>query len=248
MLKETTANRDFAQGGTTGGVTSGTAISALVEAGNKQSRSILRGSYEAYKNVVTMCLELLRQFGIYERAVRITGEGGEMQYATFSNASLMAQPQVVNGEDIGSKEPVFDIQIRPHKKSPFARVTQNTMMQEFYGMGFFQPENASQALACLDGMEFDGKDTLYRKISENGTIYTENIQLKQAMLRLAAIIDMEKGTNLTAEMAQSFGVEMPAQPRGGSSQSIKENPDIMAAENSKRNRKAAASVAESTEA
>lgn len=247
-LKEVTANRDFAQGGTTGGVTSGTAISALVEAGNKQSRAILRGSYEAYKNVITMCLELLRQFGIHQRAVRITGESGNTQYTTFSNAALQARPQIVGGVDIGSKEPVFDIKIRPHKKSPFARVTQNSMMQEFYGMGFFAPENATQALACLDGMEFDGKDTLCRKIEQNGTIYTENIQLKQAMLRLASVIDMEKGTNLTCEMAQSFGVEVPASaPSGGVKKSVEESPDVMRAQNDARSKKSAEGVAGSTE-
>lgn len=246
-LKETTANRDFAQGGTSGGVTSGTAISALVEAGNKQSRMIIRGSYDAYKRVVTLCLELLRQFGINERAVRITGSDGSTRYTTFSNASIIAQPQTVGGVDIGSKEPVFDIKIRAHKKSPFARVTQNSTMQEFYGMGFFAPENATQALACLDGMEFDGKDTLCRKIEENGTIYTENIQLKQAMLRLAAIIDMEKGTNLTAEMAQSFGVDTSSvNMPGATSGAVEESPDIMQSASDPRMKKSAEGVANST--
>lgn len=247
-LKEVTANRDFAQGGTSGGVTSGTAISALVEAGNKQSRAILRGSYEAYKQVVTLCLELERQFGINERAVRIKGADGSTKYTTFSNAGLVAQPQIVGGVDIGSKEPVFDIQIRPHKKSPFARVTQNTMMQEFYGMGFFAPENATQALACLEGMEFDGKDALCRKIEQSGTIYTENIQLKQAMLRLAAIIDMEKGTNMTAEMAASFGVEVPSPPPGGGVQtSVEPSPDMSGTQTDPRIKKSVEGVASSTE-
>lgn len=241
-LKEATANRDFSQGGTSGGVTSGTAISALMEAGSKQSRAILRGSYDAYKNVVSMCLELLRQFGIYERSVRITGEGNETSYATFSNASITAQPQLVAGVDIGTKEPVFDIQIRPHKKSPFARVTQNSMMQEFYGMGFFAPENASQALACLEGMEFDGKDTLSRKIEQSGSIYSENVQLKQAMLRLAAMIDIEKGTNLTAEMASAFGVEVAPQAMGGGQPPLSVSPDISSMQSDARMAKAAESA------
>ena len=246
-LKEVTANRDFSQGGTSGGVTSGTAISALVEAGNKQVRMILRGSYDSYKQVVTLCLELVRQFGINERAFRIIGDDGTTTYTNFSNAGLAPKPQIVGGVDMGMKEPVFDIKIRPHKKSPYARITQNAMMQEFYGMGFFDPANSTQALACLDGMEFDGKDTLCRKIEQNGTIYSENIQLKQAMLRLAAVIDMEKGTNLTAEMAQAFGVEMPAQPpSGGGDKPIEENPDIMQSQTDPRMRKAAEQVANTT--
>ena len=115
-------------------------------------------------------------------------------------------------------------------------------------MGFFAPENATQALACLDGMEFDGKDTLCRKIEQNGTIYNENIQLKQAMLRLAAVVDMEKNTNLTAEMAQAFGVEVPAQsPSGGTDKPIEENPDISSTQTDPRMKKAAEGVANSTE-
>jgi hypothetical protein len=120
------------------------------------------------------------------------------------------------------------------------------MMQEFYGMGFFAPENATQALACLEGMEFDGKDQLVRKIEENGTLLHENQQLKQAMLRLAAIVDIEKGTNLTEEMAQGFGVEAPTQsvnmPRGA----VEESPDIMASQTDPRISKSAEKVAEST--
>lgn len=246
-LKEVTANRDFAQGGTSGGVTSGTAISALVEAGNKQSRSIIRGSYEAYKEVCTLAYELVRQFYDMPRAFRITGESGNTEYMSFSNAALVSQPQTLGGVDLGAKAPVFDIMIRPHKKSPFARITQNTMMQEFYGMGFFAPENATQALACLEGMEFDGKDTLCRRLEENGTVYSENMQLKQSLLRLAGMIDIEKGTSLTAEMAAAFGMDVSAfMPKGDMNVSASGAPDIMQSQTDPRMQKSAERIAEST--
>ncbi len=203
-LKETTANRDFAQGSTTGGVTSGTAINALVESGSKQSRMILHGSYEAYKKAVTLVFELYRQFCDTARLYRIDGEG-EAEYAAFSNESIKAKPTYVGGVDIGTKEPVFDILVRAHKKAPFARLTQNSMMQELYGMGFFSPEKANEALLCLEGMEFDGKEALCRRISEGKTIEGENAELKQAMLRLCAIVDAEKGTALTEEMSKEIG-------------------------------------------
>lgn len=246
-LKETTANRDFSQGGTTGGVTSGTAISALVEAGNKQSRTIIRGSYEAYKQAVTLCLELVRQFYDDARVYRITGDDGTTQYHTFDN-SMLRGDMTVFGVRIGEKEPVFDIKIRAHKQSPFARVTQNELMKEFFGMGFFEPQNATVALACLEGMEFEGKDAIRRRIEKNGTLYDENITLKQTALRLAAIIDDAKGTNLTQQMAQSFGVEAePVMPVVGSDAKIEEAPDVMETSTGVRNRKAASAVAESTE-
>lgn len=246
-LKETTANRDFAQGGTTGGVTSGTAISALVEAGNKQSRTIIRGSYEAYKQAVTLCLELVRQFYDDARVYRITGDDGTTQYQTFDN-SMLRGDMTVGGVRIGEKEPVFDIKIRAHKQSPFARVTQNELMKEFFGMGFFAPQNATVALACLEGMEFEGKDAIKRRIEENGTLYDENITLKQTALRLAAIVDDAKGTNLTQQMAQSFGVEAePVMPSAATDAAVEEAPDVMETSTGARNRKSAAAVAESTE-
>lgn len=248
-LKETTANRDFAQGGVSGGVTSGTAISALVEAGNKQSRALIRGSYEAYKQVVTLCLELVRQFYDNSRVYRINGDDGKTRYQPFDNSMLRGVPQAVGGVEIGTKEPVFDIKIRAHKQSPFARVTQNEMMKEFFSMGFFAPQNATVALCCLEGMEFEGKEMLKKRIEENGTLYTENIQLKQTALELAAIVDADRGTNITQRMAQTFGIDAsPVMPVSGAQKKVEEAPNVMQATADPRNQKSAEQVAQSTEA
>lgn len=248
-LKETTANRDFANGGTAGGVTSGTAITALVESGNKQSRTLIRVSYDAYKKVVSMCLELVRQFYDYTRVYRIQGDDGNTEYVPFDNSAMQGVPNVIGGEDFGTKEPIFDIKIRAHKQSPFARVTQNEMMKEFFGMGFFAPENATVALACLEGMEFEGKDALKRRIEQNGTIQQENIMLKEEMLKMAAIIDgLQKNSHLTEQMASEFGVETPA-PQSVSMprQSVQESPDVMRSQSDPRLQKQAEKIAQTTE-
>lgn len=243
-LKETTANRDFAQGGTSGGVTSGTAISALVEAGNKQSRMIIRGSYEAYKQVVTLCLELVRQFYDDSRIYRITGDDGSTQFVPFDN-SMLRGTQSVGGVEIGEKEPVFDIKIRAHKQSPFARVTQNELMKEFFAMGFFAPENATVALACLEGMEFEGKDQVKQRIEQNGTLQDQLVNMQQTALRLAAIVDDAKGTNLTQQIAQSLGVDaVPVMPSVQSA--VEESPDVMQTATAPRNKRAAEKVAQTT--
>ena len=193
--------------------------------------------------MVTLAFELEKQFDIAERSYRIKGDGGDIRYVTFNAAQYGAVPQMVGGEDFGTKEPVFDILIRPHKKSPFARVTQNTMMQEFYGMGFFNPENSNAALACLEGMEFDGKDELYDRIAENGTLFEENMQLKQSLVALAARIDRV----LAEEMAMEFGMDAEAViPQTSGTAHVEEAPDIMQSQTDKRTAKAAAQVAEST--
>ena len=52
---------------------------------------------------------------------------------------------------------------------------------------------------------------------------------------------------LTAEMAQSFGVEMPQAAPGVPQSAVEESPDIMQTQTDPRQKKAAAKVAESIE-
>ncbi len=91
-LKEVAGNRDFQQGGTSNGVTAASAISTLQQAGDKLTRDMVNASYEAYKDIVYMCIELIRQFYDVERKFRITGENGETEFVPFSNAGIKTQP------------------------------------------------------------------------------------------------------------------------------------------------------------
>ena len=91
-LKEVIGNRDFQQGGTSGGVTAASAITVLQQAGDKLSRDLIGESYMAYKRIVELCIELIRQFYDVERSFRILGEHGEQQFVQFNNAGLQEQP------------------------------------------------------------------------------------------------------------------------------------------------------------
>ncbi len=70
-LKEISGTRDFMQGGTTGGVTAYSAIMALQNAGEKLSRDMLSEGYEAYRQIVVMVIELMRQFESERRKWRV---------------------------------------------------------------------------------------------------------------------------------------------------------------------------------
>lgn len=61
-MKETASNRDVTSGGTASGITAASAISALQEAGNKVSRSIISASYRNFTKTCKLCIELMRQF------------------------------------------------------------------------------------------------------------------------------------------------------------------------------------------
>ena len=115
-LKEVIGNRDFQQGGTSGGVTAASAITVLQQAGDKLSRDLIGESYMAYKRIVELCIELIRQFYDVERSFRILGEHGEQQFVQFNNAGLQEQPMgpvmgsgmLMKSQTIGN-EPVDNI-------------------------------------------------------------------------------------------------------------------------------------------
>ena len=163
-LKETTGNRDVSNGGTTGGATAASAIAAMQEAGSKLTRDCSMGSYRAFRKVILLCIELIRQFYDVPRCFRILGEGGAEDFVRYSNRGLRLQSL---GAGDAWRLPLFDIRVTAEKQSPYSRMAQNELALQLYGAGFFVPQNASAALACLDMMDFDGKDLVLRTIRAN---------------------------------------------------------------------------------
>lgn len=219
-LKETTGNRDVTTGGTTGGVTAASAIAAMQEAGNRLSRDSNKSSYRAFESVVLLCIELIRQFYDVPRQFRILGQDGAEQFVDYSNAGILPQPQgaMVNGVptemgvEVGYRLPLFDLEVTAEKQSPYSKMAQNELALQFYSAGFFAPQNADAALACLDMMDFDRKDFVMQKIQQNGTLL-EMLQQTQAIaLQLAQTLDAEHGTQLAAQMAAQFGMADQATP------------------------------------
>jgi hypothetical protein len=162
-LKETTGNRDVSSGGATGGVTAASAIAAMQEAGSKLSRDHAKASYRAFRQVCLMVIELIRQFYDAPRCFRITGEGGD-SYVNFDNGAL--QPQTMAGQEDLLRKPIFDVEVSAQKQSPYSRLSQNELALQFYAAGFFDPARSSQALACLEMMDFDRKDFVVKAIRE----------------------------------------------------------------------------------
>ncbi|MBE6924419.1 MAG: hypothetical protein E7466_04175 [Ruminococcaceae bacterium] len=205
-LKEVTGNRDVSTGGTTAGATAASAIAAMQEAGSKLSRDSNKASYRAFRKVCKMITELIRQFYELPRYFRILGADGAEQFVKFSNQGIRPQHQgVVAGVDMGYRVPEFDIEITAQKQSPYSKMAQNEMALQFYGHGFFNPQLADQALACLDMMDFDRKQFVAQKIAANGGMYQQMMAMQQQMLMMAQRLDMHEGTNMAQQMAASMG-------------------------------------------
>ncbi len=230
-MKETAGNRDATTGGTTAGVTAASAIAAMQESAGKTSRDQIATSYESYKEVVYLVIELIRQFYTIPRQFRIIGERGKAEFTQYSNMGLQPQYQGNDfGVDMGYRVPVFDIDVKAEKESAYTQLSQNELALEFYNQGFFNPQNSDQALACMDMMEFQGKNAVTDKIQQNGTLYQMLLQTQQRMLQMAEMIDTlgaERGEDyqMAAHMADEVNglLDMTQGVTGGSTGTLSTN-------------------------
>ena len=214
-LRETSGNTETSTGNVSSGVTAASAIAALQEASGKGSRDSTLSAYRAYSEIVNICIELIRQFYNMPRKFRILGQYGMEQYVSYSNQGIQPQHQGVDfGQDMGMRLPAFDIKISAQKKNIYTKVSQNEMAMEFFRMGFFNPQMTDQALMCLDLMEFDGKDGVMQKVSQNGTMFDLLMQYMQMAYMLALKADPAKAKTIAQDM-MNMGGQAGAQPGGG---------------------------------
>lgn len=248
-LKETTGNRDVNTGGTTAGATAASAIAAMQEAGAKLDRDSNKGAYRAYREVVLLVIELIRQFYTEERKFRILGADGQTEFVGYSNEGIQPEYQgQAFGIDLGYRVPLFDVEVTAEKASPYNRMARNELVLQLYGANFFAPKNATQAALALSMMDFDGKEEMLTKIQQNGTLLQMYQQMEQQMMMLAAMADRAKGgneitANLMLQLQQQdaqLGLTAPAQPQG-----VPEMPELDGGE-SPVTAKARERVAEST--
>lgn len=222
-LRETSGNTETAAGIASSGVTAASAIAALQEASGKGSRDATRASYRVYSGIVSMCIELIRQFYDLPRQFRITGQLGLEQFVSYSNAALKPQSCGSIGEvALGMRLPVFDIKVEPQKRNAYTKLTQNELALQFYQLGFFAPQQADQAMACMSMMEFEGKDELMQQLSYNGTLHRELALYQQYALALTQKYEPEQAQALiegitggTAQGAQRGAAKAALRDRDG---------------------------------
>ena len=154
------------------------------------------------------------------------------------------------GVDMGYRLPMFDVEVTAQKQSPYSKMSQNELALQFFGAGFFNPQMADQALACLDMMDFDRKQFIMQKISQNGGMYQQMMMMQQQMLMMASELDKVKGTNMAEQMAMGMqGGGMPMMGGGVPSQNVEETEALGGEEGkaeSSHTKKARQRVADST--
>lgn len=186
-MKEAAGNRDVANGGTAGGVTAATAIAALQEAGGKLSRNMIDDGYEAFSDVVTLCIELIRQFYSLPRQFRLLGVMGQEEFVSYDSRGL--QPQAVDdGVVSGYRVPEFDLEVSAQDENPYKTMEYNQLALQLFQMGFFRADMADQALRCLELMDFKNKDRLMSSILRGQTADPA----RQAQSVPAGVAEMQK--------------------------------------------------------
>ena len=209
-LRETSGNTETSSGNISAGVTAAAAIAALQEASGKGSRDASLSAYRAFSEVVTLSIELIRQFYDLPRQFRILGELGEQQFVSYTNAGLRLQSQGAEfGLNLGMRRPEFDIRVSAQKHSAYTRVSQNELALQFFKLGFFNPAMAEQALATLDMMDFDGRDRLMQRIAANA----RQFRLQQLQLSAAGSMPSlrrEEPDSVTRARARAAEAASPA--------------------------------------
>ena len=115
----------------------------------------------------------------------------------------------IAGVEFGERKPTYDIKVSAQKASPYSKVAQNDLAKELYSAGVFNPELSDQALAMLQMMDFDGKDLVIQRVSQNGTMYQQIQQLQQTVMQLATIVDAQNGSTIAQNVAASMGQGEP---------------------------------------
>ena len=194
-MKDTSANRDVNQGSSGGGITAAAAIAALQEAGNKSSRDMISSSYRSFQKIINLCIELIRQFYDVKRSFRITGEDpGQYDFIDVDNMGLV--PQSIGYDYLGNelfRKPVFDLKIKAQRRNPFSRMEENERAKELYGMGFFNPERAQEALGALEMMDFEGIEKVREQVQQGQTLLNIVQQMQMQMQEMAGMLGMLTG-------------------------------------------------------
>ena len=206
-IKQITSNQDVNNGAAPNGVTAASAIAALQETSGKASRASNKAFHRAFREVCYQIVELIRQFYDVPRTFRITPDSMGEQFVQYSNQGLVPQQQILNGNDMGLRLPEFDIEVTSEKSSPYKKMEQNELALNFYQQGFFNPQMADQAIACLEMMDFNHKDEVIQRVRANGTIMQMMLQYQQIALTLA-----QKYEPQTADMMAQTILSQGGQP------------------------------------
>ena len=115
--------------------------------------------YEAFSDVVTLVIELIRQFYQLPRQFRLLGAMGREEFVSYDGQGLREQV-MDDGTGVCYRVPEFDLEVSAQDENPYKTMEYNQLALQLFQMGFFREDMADQALRCLELMDFKNKDQL----------------------------------------------------------------------------------------
>jgi len=225
-LKETSGTGEFARGEAGHGVTAASAIHALMQSSNKISRDATDAIYSGKQRLDRIIMGQIRQFYDEPREFRVPSDTtlsdikGEAKLAGETNTPQMPEvpgEQVfdyieISAEDMGIDD-MFDIEVRPEKKGVFAQEATNIKAQEFFNLGMFNPERAEESLISFSMMEFEGKEDVMAKVTQNASMYQQLIEMQKLNVELSQDVQAlsEMATNMNTAIKTATGADLLAE-------------------------------------
>ena len=142
-----------------------------------------------------------------------TPRGAEYQFVEFDGRSI-AEKQVgvgASGEPLFRK-PIFDLEIKAQKKSPWSVMSQNELAKELFSMGAFNPERAQEIQGVLMMMEFEGKEQVEDYVKEGQTLLNMLQQAQRQIMKYEAMLGILPPTG-TGGAAAGGGAPAVGAPR-----------------------------------
>lgn len=146
----------------------------------------------------------------------------EYQFVEFDGRKIAEQQiGIGQGGEPLFRKPIFDLEIKAQKKSPFSIMSQNELAKELLAMGAFNPERAQEIQGALMMMEFEGKEQVEDYVKEGQTLLNMLREQQQLMSQyetmLASLgvlpgISGGQGASSSVSRERSSLVNVPSSP------------------------------------
>lgn len=210
-LKQDSGANQFTRGETTGGIVSGKAIGALIQAGGKVASMRTEQLKYGFKAMVEQIIWLMAQFYDDNRTMMITGQKGRRELKVDTKRLFGRKGKgAVN-------PPPYTVQIEVSSRDPQRIADQNQMFMEAYTMSA-QAQQFFPLSSLFRILNLDGKDKILPVIEANEH-YQEQMQaLQQQVEQMSQQMEQmaDENNNLKkANMQMSNSLATASARRGG---------------------------------
>ena len=187
-LKADSGANQFTRGETTGGIVSGKAIGALIQAGGKVASMRTEQLKYGSKNMDEQIAWLVSQFYEDGRTIMITGR----KPVTVNKKAIFGEKKKKGGVN----PPPYTVQIEVSSRDPQRIANQNQMFMEAYTMSA-QAQQFFPLSSLFEILNLDGKDRILPVIRANENYQQQMQQMQQQLQQMGQQMEQMQTENQT---------------------------------------------------